>query len=200
MNCSTADQACIERAISDTQPEQEGQRHRKLFDLCRSLKAIPSVVKAKRSTLRPIVKEWHRRALATIRTKEFSATWADFLDAWKRVKYPAGHGRIDRAFKNAMKRKPPRRAARLYPDEPKMILLAALCRVLQHRAGDKDFFLDCRTVGRLFDVSHKTAWKMLRVLCADRILKLRKSGSLARHLANQYRCVARKRHASSRVK
>jgi Bifunctional DNA primase/polymerase, N-terminal len=209
-NCPTAlvslkglnheDQAAIENAIATTQPESEGQRHRKVFDLCRHLKAIPSLTAVDPATLRPVVKEWHSRAVPVIGTKKFSESYADFLEGWKRVKWPAGHGPIEEAFQQAMKANRPPRAASLYPDEQKMVDLAALCRELQQRAGDADFFLDCRTAGRLLGVPHKQALKMLRVLCADRVLALRDTGSLEKHQASKYHYVAWKERPKAGTK
>ena len=177
-------------AIADTQPQCEGQRHRAVFELCRRLKAIPSLADADPAKLRPFVKEWHRLASPIIQTKEFSATWADFLSGWRKVKAPAGQGPIDEAFQRAQKAKPPAKAAHWYPDEPKVILLAALCRELQLCDRNADFFLDCRTAGRLLGVSHNKAWSWLDMLCGDGILELRDKGSLAKHRASQYRYVA----------
>src|SRR5262249_2289974 len=73
--------ACVTSAAIDaieaSLPAGPGQRNRKVFDLARRLKAM-----AGRDTspamLRGIVKEWHRRALPVIRTKDFVETWTDF--------------------------------------------------------------------------------------------------------------------------
>jgi hypothetical protein len=184
----------IENAISTTQPTAVGQRHRAVFRFCRELKAIPALANTDPATLRPIVAEWHRRALLTIATKEFSETWGDFLDGWKRVKSPMGQGQIDDAYRRAcaevQRGNPARKAAQLYPTEPKMVLLATLCRELaatEH--GGQEFFLDCRTAGRLLEVSHTRALKVLRVLCADRVLELVETGTHVTHQANTYRYV-----------
>jgi hypothetical protein len=190
---STKDQEALREAIAATQPEAEGQRHRGVFLLCRHLKAVPSLANAAPAKLRPVVEEWHRRALPFIRTKEFSETWADFVSAWDKVTSPAGRGPVDEAFRRAKAAKSPPKAARLYAGEPKVVLLAALCRELQRRAGADHFYLDCRTAGKLLDVPHKQAWRWLNMLCADEVLEAGEKGSRARHLANQYRYVAWKR-------
>ncbi len=195
---SRNDQKVVQDAILASQPEKAGQRHQKVFALCRHLKAIPSLANADNATLRPIVEEWHRRATPTIRTKPFSDTWVDFLSGWTKVKAPIGEGAIDEAFREAKKweswkkERQPLKAANLYPDEPNVVLLAALCKVLQRRAGKETFFLDCRTAGRLLGVTHKQAWSWLAALCGDGILERVSLGSLKTHRANEYRYVAGK--------
>lgn len=161
-------------------------KHRKIFDLCRRLKAIPAMASAEPSALRPIVQEWHRQALPAIGTKPFVDTWADFLNGWNKVKWAAGQGPIDEAFRQAMKRKPPKAAVELYGYDP-IIRLASLCRELQRGVSDGEFIrLDCRTAGRLLGVSHKTAWKWLTVLVADCILIAGEKGSRAAHKASEF--------------
>ena len=73
------DKQAIENAIEATLPHEESRRHSRIFELCRRLKALPSLATVNPAKLRPIVKEWHRRALPIIGTKPFSETWADFL-------------------------------------------------------------------------------------------------------------------------
>jgi hypothetical protein len=75
-------------------------------------------------------------------------------------------------------------------DEEPLRLLASLCRKLQRQAGDADFFLDCRTAGRLLGVPHNTAWRWLMVLCADGMLRAGEKGSQAKHRASPFRYVA----------
>jgi hypothetical protein len=175
-----------ETAIVETLPTGTGQRYRKLFALCRRLKAIPSLASASTSTLRQIIVEWHRRALPTIRTTEFTETWADFLLAWPRVKFAAGQGAVDVAFARAIAAEPPARAAQLYTERP-ILLLASLCRELQRIAGADEFYLDCRTAGKLIGKDPTTAWRLLNVLCADGILAAGTKGSRATHKASRFR-------------
>jgi hypothetical protein len=169
-------------AIESTLPVRAGQRNRKLFDLARGLKAI--LPDAGPGELRPIIAEWHRRALPIIGTKSFLESWADFIVAWARVKYPAGRGTVDSAFARAASTPPPARCAELYPGEAGILLLAGLCRELQRGAGE--FFLDCRTAGRLLNVDHSTVWRWLKVLCADGILQAGEKGSMATRKASRF--------------
>lgn len=182
----------VEEAISKTLPSQTGRRNRKLFDLARELMAIPELAGAEPAQLRPIVQEWHRRGLAakTIKTKDFAKTWTDFMTAWDRIEHPAGQGTIEAAFGEAASLTPSPQVVALYPDEPKMALLANLCKVLQRRAGTEDFFLDTRSAGRLLVVDHTTAWSWLKALCIDKVLRAGEKGSQATHKASQFRYVA----------
>jgi hypothetical protein len=159
----------VENAIVATLPRTQGQRHDHVFKLARYLKAIPSLEDAEIRTLRPIVERWHSRALPVIGTKPFLETWADFVHAWENVKVPAGKGAVETAFTQAVASVPPPIATNLYGQGP-IVLLAALCRELQRIAGDGEFYLDCRTAGKLIGVAHTTAWEYLNVLCADGVL------------------------------
>jgi hypothetical protein len=175
------------QAIESTLPTSARQRHRRLFELARHLKAIPSLASADPATLRPVVAEWHRRALPVIRTKDFTATWGEFLVAWDRVQVPAGQGAVEEAFRRAVKSGPPAEAAALY-EEPPVLLLAGLCRELQRIAGDGPFYLDCRTAGRLVEIPHTTAWRLMTVVfVSDGILAPGAKGSQASGKANEYR-------------
>ena len=180
----------VQDAIARTLPTRGGQRNRCLFALARHLKAIPALASAQLRIIRPIVKEWHRRALSVIQTKDFLETWTDFSLDWKKVKFPIGQGAIDLAFQEAKKSKPTGVLVEFYEEEPRLRLLANLCKALQILAGDNEFFLDCRTAGRLIGIPHTTAWRWLVVLCADGILDQGQKGNLATHKASRFRYVA----------
>lgn len=158
-----------ENAIVATLPTMEGERHQCIFRMARHLKSIPSLRSADAGSLRPIVAQWHRRALPAIGTKPFLATWAEFVQAWKRVKAPAGQGAIETAIQRAVASVPRPTVTKLYGEGP-IVLLAALCRELQRIVGDGEFYLDCRAAARLIGVDHVTAWRHLDVLCADGVL------------------------------
>jgi hypothetical protein len=174
--------SAVLHALERTLPHRAGERNRQLFDLARRLKAImPNTAP---NELRPIIGEWHRRALPVIGTKPFLETWADFIVAWARVKYPAGQSPVDVAFARASAATPPAKAVELYPGQTGILLLASLCRELQ--AGARELFLDVRTAGRLLNVDHSTAWRWLKVLCADGILRAGEVGSKATRRASRF--------------
>jgi hypothetical protein len=179
----------VEPAIVATLPTAQGQRRRCIFQFARHLKAIPSLATADFQTLRPLLREWHKRALPVIGTKPFVESWADFVQAWDRVRFPIGQGPIAEAFQRATTSKPPAKAVDLYSDEPRIQLLAALCCELQRIVGDGDFYLDVRSAGRLIGIHHTTAWRWLKVLCADGLLAAGAKGSKATGKASRYRFI-----------
>jgi hypothetical protein len=177
-----------EAAIAATLPAGPGQRHRRLFDLARHLKAVPALRGLDAKALRPVVAEWHRRALPFVRTKSFVDSWAEFVDAWARVRFAAGQDPLAEALGRAAAGPTPPCAAALYGGG-KIVLLAGWCRELQLLAGAGWFHLDVRTAGRLLGVDHVTAWRWLKALCADGILEGGAKGSKADGKANEYRYV-----------
>lgn len=158
-------------AISTTQPAGVGERHRKLFDLARALKSIPELRDADPETLKPIVLKWWRQAWPNIRTKDWATSWSRFRNAWRdarRPKWSTVSGLTSQASGTGADR------------------LAAICAILQGIAGDKPFFLDCRTAGRLLGVSHKSAWKHLKRLQQARRLELVRPGNRRERRASEY--------------
>jgi hypothetical protein len=178
----------IEQAIKATLPSAKGQRNRCIFNFARHLRSIEELAGADFRALRQIVEEWHRRALPIIGTKPFVDTWADFLQAWKKVRIPAGKDAIGAALKRAVAKGPPAHVTKLYGEGP-IVLLAAVCRELQLIAGEGEFFIDCRTAGRLIGVDHATAWRYLEVLCADGILAPGAKGCNVRRKASRFRFI-----------
>lgn len=166
-----------ELAILATLPTAPGQRWRKQFSFARYLKSIPELANLPVRELRPIVQEWHRRCLGVIRTKPFLATWEDFISSWEAVKFPLGAGPVNSAFKAARVAMAPSALLQLYDGAEQIILLAKLCRELQAIAGDDWFYLDCRSAARLIGTEHTAAWRHLRTLCADGVLKAGEKGN-----------------------
>jgi hypothetical protein len=162
----------VEDAIRDSLPTEPGQRNQKLFHLARILKAI--MPDASKPALRQIVRNWHREALPTIRTKDFDTSWIDFSWAWDQVKVPAGTPSWEQIESEA-KAMPTPAAGLEYDTEP-MRLLVALCATLDRHYGGQPFFLACRIAGEAIGVSHETANAMLRTLRSDGVLELVKKG------------------------
>jgi hypothetical protein len=82
---------------------------------------------------------------------------------------------------------PPAAADFLIPGVQRLVHITA---VLQQAAGDRPFYLDVRTAGRLLGVTHTTAWQWLHLLCRRGVLKCVSTGSKATRRANEYRFVA----------
>lgn len=162
----------VERIIGETLPREFGTRNRRVFDLARTLKSLPQFVGAEAQDLRPVVQEWHRRALPTVRTKEFEETWIDFLKAWPNVRYVKGCEPMTLLFQKAVEGERPRIAMTKYPENQRLQILVSLCRELQRAAGDQPFYLSCRVAGRLFSVSHTEVARWFFLLESDGILRV----------------------------
>jgi hypothetical protein len=174
----------VEVAIRETLPTAPGTRHKLVFKLARRLKAIPHYADAKPAVLRSIVARWHDEAMPFIGTKEFADTWFDFLRAWGKVKFPAGHSPLEVALKRAEQLPPPSEAAAF---GPKVQKLAGLCRELQRSAGDDAFYLGCRTVAELFSVDPATGWRWLEMFALEGVLFKVKKGAIERRRATTWR-------------
>lgn len=181
----------IKKAIIETLPKEYGTRNRKVFEFARALKSLPQFTDADPRQLRDIVKVWHKRALANIRTKEFEETWIDFLKSWPRIKYKKGEEPMAQIFERAIQFDPPQVAVEKYPDNVKLKILVCLCRELQRAAGREPFFLSVRTTGRLLKVSPMQASRWFFLLQSDGILKLVSRGGTAETVreASRYRYV-----------
>jgi hypothetical protein len=174
----------VEDAIAATLPVGPGRRNRCVFHLARRLKAL--LPEATADELRPIVSEWHRRALPVIRTKAFTETWADFVIAWGRVQVPFGSS-LAPIVEMARMMPPP--AAALKYDEEHVRLLVAICVSLQQFHGTGPFFLSCRKAGEVIGVSKSDASRLLRMLVFDSVLEVVNAGSYGTNTATEYRCL-----------
>lgn len=134
----------LEVAVLRTQPTSGGQRHRRLFELARELKALSETADAELFALRPIVKRWHSLALPTIDTKSLDDSWFDFCEAWQRVRIPKGREPVRQALERASAMPLPREAEQY--ESTGVRLLVGLSAELQRIAGEGPFYLAVRTV------------------------------------------------------
>ncbi len=178
----------VEMAVMRTLPTRAGERHGKLFDLARQLKALPHLADVDTLALRSVVQQWHRLAVPVIRTQAFEESWIDFLQAWERVRFPAGTSPLDLALQQARQTSPPVKALRF--EHAGIRLLVALCWQLHLAAAGGTWFLGCRTVGKLLGVDHSTAWRWLYLLEAEGVLARVSTGSKAAKKASEFRYVA----------
>lgn len=160
----------IEQAITKTLPTGIGQRNRSIFTFCQWLKAVPELGGLPAKALRPVVEKWHARAYPVIGTKPFDDTWADFVYAWRRVKWPK-RMLLDMVVRRALEdtHTPPEAADY---ENPKNRLLVRICWQLQQLHGDEPFHLAQRTAGELLGISHTEAGKRIEMLMADGILAI----------------------------
>lgn len=175
----------IERAIADTLPERTGQRNKRIFGLCRHLKAIPDLAELPASVLKPIVREWHGRCVHVIGTKDFDSSWDAFTYGYERVKHPAGVGTLGLAVERTEKAEP--LSVESEYDSESTWKLIRLCRELQKLRGKEPFYLSCRDAGEFIGLSHDKANRRLNMLVTDGVLSLTEKGT--KRMANSYRFI-----------
>lgn len=109
----------------------------------------------------PIVREWHGRAIATIQTQDWSATWDDWCRAWSRVRHPVGTSLA--GVGEALQRMVPRVESdgAIAAD---LLRLELLCEELDHRHEGRPYPLSVRIAGRLIGTSYAWAARLLRRL------------------------------------
>ncbi|ROO26685.1 DNA primase [Salinisphaera orenii YIM 95161] len=178
-----------DEALKRFLPPTVGTRNKYLFALARHLKA--QVPDASRADLRGIIKDWHRLALPTIGTQDFTESWGDFIRGWDAVRCPEGEllaellkGVDDDLLPDGV------------PDDygPKSLRLVKICQRLQHHAGNEPFFISARTTGDLLGIHYTNAANMLRALMADEVIELIQRGTRKDGQASQYRLVAGAAH------
>lgn len=167
----------------DTLPTEAGERNLLLFKLARHLKA--QMPDASLAELRPIVQEWHRRALPAIQTKEFAVTWSEFARGWQKVKIPLGTGVLKTivAGIDPLAPLPVGLETLGYGDQARH--LVHICVRLQAQAGNDPFFLTSRAAGELIGTSHTNAAWIFQALVLDGVLAVARPATTRR--ATRYR-------------
>lgn len=163
----------IEAAIVATLPTRPGQRNRRIFRFAHKLKAI--MPEAGWSELDGFVREWHRRALPVIRTKEWEETWVDFCVSWLNILHPAS-GRWESIIHSFETSTVP-----TGDYQGTLGDLVRLCIALQsHHGPSKSWPLSCRKAGEAIGTSHDTAAKLLKFLTLEGVLEITKLGGTAK--------------------
>lgn len=162
----------IKAAIERTLPKRTGTRNREIFNFTRELYSMPEYTNKEPKQFKNIVKEWHKRALPKIKTKEFEETWIDFCTNWEKILWKIGENLMAKIFETALQHEPPKEAFELYPDNPKVRYLVSFCRELQRESGDKPFYLSARTAAELLFISPIQASRYLLLLGFDEVIKL----------------------------
>ena len=185
----------IDRAILETIPSCGGRRNKKVFELARALKAVPTLADTPATALdflKPHVERWHKmgRERGVIGTEPFEETWIDFLNGWPKVKFPKGKEPMMAIVERAKQQPMP--AVALKYSDPRLRLLVALCFQLHRASGEKLFYLSARMAARLLDLGggkdHVMAWRWLFLLKHDKILDEVECGK--RGKATRFRYVA----------
>ncbi|KKK53033.1 hypothetical protein LCGC14_3098850, partial [marine sediment metagenome] len=154
----------INEAMVKTLPTGKGQRNKAIFEFARNLRGIPGLSDLPREELKGFVEEWHSQALPVIGTKPFIETWIDFLKGWPKVKWPVNEEFIPMILTKAQSN-----PVDGY-DDPRLSVLAAICRELHGINGQK-FYLATRTAGKLLGVSHTMISRWLFLLEHDRLIE-----------------------------
>jgi hypothetical protein len=180
----------FEKIIRETLPKKIRTRNRRVFDLARALRSMPKYFDADPKIFKPIGREWHKRALPYIRTREFEETWIDFLKAWTKIKWTLKDNPMGETFEKAKKASVPGCAAKY--DNPKLRLLVKWCIILQEQVGNSSFFLSARIAGKFLKTDPMTAYRWLFLLVSDDVLKVVEKGKLTRSggVATRFRYVA----------
>jgi len=166
----------VEQIIEMTQPTQPGQRHRQLFNLARGLSFECALANTPLPDLKKIVQHWFDMAKPKIGTQAFSESWSDFVHAWPRVNSPLATNSLAAAWDAVQAGELPPIAEEY--DAPKIKQLIGLC---YHLGRDRDsFYLSTHKAGVLFNVKPMQVLRWLRMLQADMVLALVKTGNETR--------------------
>lgn len=156
--------------IRSTLPKTYGQRNQKIFFLALHIRSI--CWNGDPKEFRWAVQEWHKLALANIKTKDFVDSWCDFLVAWGKLK----HRMIDviQVFEFSKDLEPPERLVRDWPDNRELHRLCVWCRELHkaHAVFGSTAYLGCRTIGKALRISHETGNNYFKILALEGYLKI----------------------------
>ncbi len=156
---------------ASTVPTGIGRRNNAIFELARWLKGTEP--NATRERQLEVVKAWHTLHLSVIGTKDISASWIDFRNAWERVKQPYG-ATLGVCLSNLP---PAPNITALNDYGSKATHLARICLALQSHAGELPFFISSRKAGELIGCHFSDAATLLRCFVNEGWLKLVKAGA-----------------------
>jgi hypothetical protein len=165
-------------------PKKYGQRNSCLFELCRRLKSVEPDASILRQM--EVVKKWHADHIHNIKTKDLAITWADWQNAWSKVKSPYGE-RLEKCLANMVDCDLPPGLSNL---GEKGIRLYKICVALQQDQSDgRPFFLSARTAGLLLGIHFTDAASLLSAFVSNSWIELVTAGSGNR--ASRYRMTPR---------
>lgn len=176
------DHQAILTAVDQALVLTHGTRNHQLVKLARSLKRIERLQNRDAEDLRPIVRLWWERSRDNMRTKDWEASWGQFLNLWvwarpDRCDASAVHAALQQALARPMPA-----VAERYPCRA-LRTLVALCKALQDGYSDADgvWYLSCRDAATVLSVEKGVISAWLNLLCRDGVLQKvgeRKRGSL----------------------
>ena len=171
----------VQEAVRNAVPNGPGQRHAKLFQLARRLRAVDG----HEEHLAEAFNVWHVLAEPHIRTKNADVNFADFMEGYGEVRTPWGEGGISKMLTQIDQQSPPSWARKLPAGTQR---LATLVRELQRDAHDDPFFLSARDAAAAMGVeSPTTGSTMLKVFRQRGVLELVEEADRTRRKAASYR-------------
>jgi Bifunctional DNA primase/polymerase, N-terminal len=187
---ATAPKSILE-AVACCVPQREHENHPCLFKLARGLLTLQqrlnieddsSIVNMRTEAFNLW---WERSKGFTRAGVSREHYWEKFLDGCEDAKYPLGGATLEMALQRARQSTPPLEAVQSFTN-PKLLLLASLCRELQSFHHPRPFFLSCQRAAGLLDLPNPMeAHRCFKRLKAVRILKEVEKGSLSK--ATRYR-------------
>jgi hypothetical protein len=170
----------IDEAISECRVSGNRDTNRPLFILAHKLRSTEEELNVRCSVdvIAQTLRRWQEQNHDHL--KEDHDYLAEFLDKLSLVRFPRGRALLQ-AVEVARKVAPPPQTALFSPD---FQLLATLCSVLQHQAGEKPFFLDGRAAAKALGRPHETVASWLRALCRLGVIRLISKGK--RGVASRY--------------
>ncbi|QJC56624.1 hypothetical protein HC248_01932 [Polaromonas vacuolata] len=160
--------------LTTNMPTEEGQRNRCLFDLARYLRG--KMPDASKDELREVVMQWHHNAFNVIGTKDFAVSWADFLNAWEKIRYPFG-SILQPVIDSIDHINPIPARILILGYQSTALRLIRICSALQIKQDPEPFFLGARLAGDLIGVHFVEAAKILKAFVKDDVLTLISTGS-----------------------
>ncbi len=132
----------IDRAIVDTLPTGPGQRHHAVFDLVQRLKTLPEYKDKSAQDLDNVLRRWHAAARPVICTKDYWEISQDFENGWECYDPNRAEAVFEMVWDAA--------GGLLLPGSEAfgsdLGRVVRLCFLLQQRAGNEPFPLDCRAL------------------------------------------------------
>lgn len=175
----------VHAAILKTLPTDVGQRHGKIFEFVRRLKAVEGLDTSS-AALDAYIAAWHQAALPNIGTKDFDTSEFDFLHAWENVQTPLhDNAFLELARQSLNQPLPAWTQARLLSLQAKR--LAGVCALIQSQRNDSSFFLSVRMAGEILGVSHELANQLFNCLKNEGALELVKKGDHKTRKASEWR-------------
>lgn len=201
---SELDMNAIERAIQKAIPVDDEQigyiGNEPVFLLCQYLKGVDMPDGTTFADLKPFFRQWYELSIGMLFDEygdplSFTEAWAQFIEAWPKVKYPKS-AYLEQAKERAKNRKEP--LPELAEFDGDYQYLGVVCYELQQIMRDRPFWLSTYDAGEILGKSQKVGHRAMKMLSAEGILELVKVGD--RHNASEYRYIGKTTCQSSNNK